>query len=163
MQQIVHSGRGSEKLEKHFTFISANRNSIVTAVSNEAPFGRPLFDFGVGLDHYFMVRLSLGSVCQQQVDTELPGMLSEQDTRYYAAWAYSKGMSHCYHELVYPRWTKHLVSPCSLFFFFSFSILLLHLLIFSPCNQGASPLPLSPQFNYQITIIFEYVLEHTHA
>ena len=24
-------------------------------------------------------------------------------------------MSHCYHKLVYLRWTKHLVSPCSLF------------------------------------------------
>ena len=29
---------------------SANRNSIVTVVSNEAPFRMPLFDFGVGLD-----------------------------------------------------------------------------------------------------------------
>ena len=36
------------KSEKHFTFKSANCNSIVTAVSNEAPFGMPLIDFGVG-------------------------------------------------------------------------------------------------------------------
>ena len=34
----------------------------------------------------------------------------------------------------YPRWTEHLVSPCSLFFPFSFSILSLHLFFFSPCN-----------------------------
>ena len=38
------------KSEKDFTFKSANRNSIVTAVSNKAPFGMPLFEFGVGLD-----------------------------------------------------------------------------------------------------------------
>ena len=44
-QQIVHAEGGSEKSEKHFTFKSANRNSIVTAVSNEAPIGMPLFDF----------------------------------------------------------------------------------------------------------------------
>ena len=37
--------RGSEKSEKRFTFKSANRNSIVTAVSNKAPFGMPLFEF----------------------------------------------------------------------------------------------------------------------
>ena len=41
-------GRGSEKLEKHLTFKSTNRNSIVTVVSNEAPFimafGMTLFD-----------------------------------------------------------------------------------------------------------------------
>ena len=50
--QGMHAGRGSEKSEKHFTFKSANGYSIVTAVSNEAPFGMPLlvFDFGVGLD-----------------------------------------------------------------------------------------------------------------
>ena len=46
----MHAGRGSEKSEKDFRFKSANSNSIVTAVSSEAPFGMPLFDFGVGLD-----------------------------------------------------------------------------------------------------------------
>ena len=47
---MVHGGRESEKSEKHFTFKSANRKSIVTAESNEAVFGKPLLDFGVGLD-----------------------------------------------------------------------------------------------------------------
>ena len=50
---IVHAGRGSEKSEKHFTFKSANRNPIVTAVLNEALFGMPSFDFGVGLDSIY--------------------------------------------------------------------------------------------------------------
>ena len=46
MKAIDHAScRESEKLEKHFTFKSTNRNSIVTAMSNEAPFGMPLFDF----------------------------------------------------------------------------------------------------------------------
>ena len=38
------------KKKKKKTFKSANRNSIVTAVSNKAPFGMSLFEFGVGLD-----------------------------------------------------------------------------------------------------------------
>ena len=58
----MHAGRGSEKSEKNLTFKSTNRNSIVMAVSEEAPFGMPLFDFGVGLDTV-MMRLSSGSVC----------------------------------------------------------------------------------------------------
>ena len=37
------------KIREAFHIQSANRNSIVMAVSNEAPFGMPLFDFGVGL------------------------------------------------------------------------------------------------------------------
>ena len=48
--KAIDRARGSEKSEKHFTFKSANRNSIPTAVSNEAPFGMPLSDFVAGLE-----------------------------------------------------------------------------------------------------------------
>ena len=113
----MHAGRGSEKSEKHFTFKSANRHSIVTAVSNEAPFGMPLFDFvsaSILLYGEIVFRFRVLVVGRHRAVAGAPRV----GHRYYAAWAYSKGMSHCYHKLVYPRWTKHLVSPCSLFFFF---------------------------------------------
>ena len=45
-EQYRKGRRKKEKKEKR----EKNSNSIVMAVSNEAPFGMPLFDFGVGLD-----------------------------------------------------------------------------------------------------------------
>ena len=129
----MHAGRGSEKSEKHFTFKSANRTAIVRAVSNEAPFGMPVFDFvpaWILLYGEIVFRFRVLVVGRHRAVADAPRVGHRLYTCN-AAWAYSKGMSHCYHEHVYPRWTEHLVEPCSLFvcfflyFYYIFSFFLL--------------------------------------